>query len=473
MNKPFLILSFLLLIIGQQVVAQEEYSSEKNDAYLKYIEKYKVYAVKEMERAGIPASIKLAQGLLESNAGRSTLARKGNNHFGIKCGDNWKGRKIMREDDDYNENGKLIKSCFRSYKSVEACYIAHSEFLRDPKKKYRYGRLFRLDPYDYKAWAKGLKDAGYATSATYTQKLISIIERYELFNYDKMSPFDNDNPVVDLNEIDIFRNNSVKYAKASANETLAEIAKRTDTTIRRLLQYNDGVVSETTPLNEGTVVYLQPKRNAYRGKEKYHYVAKGQTLSDISQKYGIKLSKLLKRNRLEKGMIPAPGERLKLRGCAKVKVRPKLIEEVDPAELMPDTLELETEQEKEIPDVKEKEETHPTIDTTAKETKVIDEESFMDDSEEEEELPFIVPDVDFDDEPIIKEVPKEAIEEKLPAPEVSTPPATTPTNEYHIVVKGETLWSLAKKYNTTVDLIKKINNLKSNELTIGMKLKLK
>ena len=229
MNKSSLILSFLFLIVGQ-LVAQESYS-DQNDAYLKYIEKYKIYAIKEMERAGIPASIKLAQGLLESNAGRSTLARRGNNHFGIKCGDNWKGKKIMREDDDYDENGKLIKSCFRHYKSVEACYIAHSEFLRDPKKKYRYGRLFRLDPYDYKAWAKGLKDAGYATSGTYTEKLISIIERYELYLYDKMTPFDNDNPVVDLNEIDIFRNNSVKYAKASANETLADIAKRTDTTI--------------------------------------------------------------------------------------------------------------------------------------------------------------------------------------------------------------------------------------------------
>ncbi len=472
MKKSLLLLSLLLLAI--QVFAQESYS-ESNDAYLKYIDKYKVIAIKEMERAGIPASIKLAQGLLESNAGRSTLARKANNHFGIKCGDNWKGKKIYREDDDYNEDGKLIKSCFRKYKNVEASYIAHSEFLRDPKKRYRYGRLFRLDIHDYKGWAKGLKDSGYATSGTYTEKLIDIIERYELYKYDDMTPFDNDNPVVDLNEIDIFRNNSVRYAKANANETLADIAKRTDTTIRRLMQYNDGIISENKALEEGQIVYLQPKRNAYRGKEKYHYVTKGQTMLDISQLYGVKLSKLLKRNRLEAGMIPAPGEKIKLRGCSKVKVRPKLIEEVDPSELEPIIPELEMESDTtEVP--KTDADNHPTLDTTPVSNKIEEEAdgNFMDDSEDDdEELPFIVPDADFDDEPEVEEVPRPEVteEEALPTPPVTTTPVST--EQYHTVIKGDTLWGLAKKYNTTVDEIKKLNKLKSNELTIGMKLKVK
>ena len=471
MNKPSLILAFLFLFTGQ-LAAQN--SSDTNDAYLKYIDKYKIFAVREMERAGVPASIKLAQGLLESNAGRSTLARKGNNHFGIKCGSNWKGKTVHKEDDDYDENGKLIKSCFRKYKSVEACYVAHSEFLRDPKKKYRYGRLFRLDPYDYKAWAKGLKDAGYATSGNYVEKLVGIIERYELYKYDKMSPFDNDNPVVDLNEIDIFRNNSVRYAKASANETLADIAKRTDTTIRRLLEYNEGLDAENEPLQEGEIVYLQPKRNAYRGKEKYHYVTEGQSVVDISQIYGVKVSKLLKRNRLKAGMIPATGEKIKLRGCKKVKTPPKLKAPGDVKEIVPDTLELEMEKDTTEAPVPP-EATKPTLDTTSQIIKIEEELPFIDDSEEgdEDELPFIVPDIDFDDEPVGNEDSTELDEEPpLPPPPPPTP-NTNDAEQYHTVVKGDTLWALAKKYGTTVDEIKKINKLKTNELTIGVRLKMK
>ena len=174
------LLTFVLL-------AQSCYGQNQNLEFLEYIRKYHKIAIEEMERAGIPASIKLAQGLLESNAGRSYLAKRGNNHFGIKCGGNWPGKKVYREDDDYDERGKLIKSCFRSYKSVAACYIAHSEFLRDPRKESRYGFLFRLRPTDYRRWAQGLKRAGYATSATYAEKLINLIDRYELYKYDRMS----------------------------------------------------------------------------------------------------------------------------------------------------------------------------------------------------------------------------------------------------------------------------------------------
>ena len=155
-----------------------------------YIQRYKNIDIREMERTGVPASIKLAQGLLESAAGTSTLAKKANNHFGIKCGADWKGRTIYRKDDDYDDNGILQESCFRAYKSAEESYIAHSEFLRDPRKEHRYGILFQYKVTDYRRWARGLKKSGYATSATYDEKLISIIENYGLDKFDRVSSGD-------------------------------------------------------------------------------------------------------------------------------------------------------------------------------------------------------------------------------------------------------------------------------------------
>ena len=156
-----------------------------SDEHQAYIKRYKNIAISEMERAGIPASIKLAQGLLESGAGSSDLARKANNHFGIKCHSNWTGGTYYKKDDEYNALGMLKKSCFRAYKNADASYVAHSEFLRDPKKHERYGFLFGLKTTDYKGWAKGLKKAGYATSNTYPKKLIDLIERYKLYQYDR------------------------------------------------------------------------------------------------------------------------------------------------------------------------------------------------------------------------------------------------------------------------------------------------
>jgi flagellum-specific peptidoglycan hydrolase FlgJ len=159
-------------------------AAQSSNVRWEYINKYKDIAVNEMKRTGIPASIKLAQGILESNGGASTLARKANNHFGMKCGSAWRGPTYYIKDDDYDENGQLIESCFRVFEDAESCYIAHSEFLRDPNKAYRYGFLFRLDQKDYKKWAQGLKQAGYATSPTYSDALISLIDQYKLYNFD-------------------------------------------------------------------------------------------------------------------------------------------------------------------------------------------------------------------------------------------------------------------------------------------------
>jgi len=145
-----------------------------------YIEQYKTIVINEMARTGIPASIKMAQAILESGSGRSTLARQSNNHFGIKCGKNWTGNTVYREDDDY-KNGLLIRSCFRAYDDPADSFMAHSDFLQDNR---RYAFLFELGVDDYKGWARGLKKAGYATDPNYPKKLINLIEKYQLYNLD-------------------------------------------------------------------------------------------------------------------------------------------------------------------------------------------------------------------------------------------------------------------------------------------------
>jgi flagellum-specific peptidoglycan hydrolase FlgJ len=139
-----------------------------------YISVYKDIAMQEMRIYNIPASITLAQAILESGSGKGTLAVKANNHFGIKCHD-WKGKKVYHDDDRRQE-------CFRKYKNSNNSFRDHSEFLANRK---RYASLFKLKKYDYKSWAKGLRLAGYATDKKYPQKLIGLIERYELYQYDK------------------------------------------------------------------------------------------------------------------------------------------------------------------------------------------------------------------------------------------------------------------------------------------------
>lgn len=168
------ILSFIGIASGQKVVEQ-------------YLEKYQGIAIREMERTGIPASIKLAQGLLESDCGRSDLAREGKNHFGIKCGKAWSGKTFYKEDDDRDASGRLKPSCFRVFPDASSSYVAHSEFLLNNE---RYAFLFDYDPSDYKSWAKGLRKAGYATDRKYPAKLIGVIRKYDLERFDDMQSAD-------------------------------------------------------------------------------------------------------------------------------------------------------------------------------------------------------------------------------------------------------------------------------------------
>ncbi len=444
----------ILLLLGLSLFIQAQTSND-------YIDRYSKIAISEMERTGIPASIKLGQGILESGWGKSTLARKANNHFGIKCHSDWRGKKYYLEDDDYDDNGKLIKSCFRVYKNADASYIAHSEFLRDPKKRFRYGFLFDLDPRDYKAWARGLKSAGYATSPTYAEKLIRVIEQNELYRFDRMTTTEIDfGEDQEFERLSISRLNDVKVTLANNAETPQQIAQRTNTTLRRILKYNENLSSANQKLPKDYRVFLQAKRNNFRGKKKWHYVQKGQTLFDISQLYAVKLSKLQKKNRIPKNREPAVGERIKIRGWFKVskKDKPKL-RTLAEMEALPEEEEPqpETPIEIEIPISSDDDE-----DFGEELVPELPEEEFIPEEEDEFEEPE-VPTTDPLDPPVINE--PDSTSPDIPNsddPEVGV---------YYTVKKGDTLFSISRRYGTTVEGIKRLNNLSDNTISVGQRLR--
>jgi LysM repeat protein len=309
-NMRVSITSFFLILATLNLAAQS------STVRWEYIQRYKEIAMGEMKRTGIPASIKLAQGILESNAGASTLARKANNHFGMKCGSEWRGPTYYVKDDDYDENGQLIESCFRVYEDAESSYIAHSEFLRDPNKAYRYGFLFRLDQKDYKKWAQGLKQSGYATSPSYADALISLIDQYKLYNFDTGN--------MSFDEVRFI--NDVRMTLAKMGQTPEELASKYNVKTRCILKYNEGLSGAKQPLAEGQYIYLQRKRWFFRGKQQYHFVKEGETMYSIAQQYGLKLNWLYCKNRMSKGEEPAVNQKVRLRGRVKRGHSPKLRE---------------------------------------------------------------------------------------------------------------------------------------------------
>jgi len=257
-----------------------------------YIQKYKDYAIIEMHRAGVPASITLSQGLLESSNGNSRLAKEAMNHFGIKCKSTWKGGVIYADDDAPNE-------CFRAYESVLSSYKDHSDFLRN---NWRYHPLFELELTDYKGWAKGLRKAGYATNPKYHTILINIIERYELFSYDLL-------PLPDKKDQLIVTHNDIPAVYAPKDASAESIAKEHDLRAKHIYRYND--LKPGDDINEGDLIYLKPKRR--KGSSQNHTVRQGESMYLISQRYGIKLKHLYKKNRMEPGTEPKEGEKLELR----------------------------------------------------------------------------------------------------------------------------------------------------------------
>ena len=286
--KINLVVSFIMLISFSEIFSQ-------NLTRKQYITKYSALAVKQMRQYKIPASITLAQGILESNNGNSRLAVKANNHFGIKC-HGWEGKKIFEDDDKKNE-------CFRKYKSPLESFKDHSLFLN---KYSRYAFLFDYKITDYKSWARGLKKAGYATNKKYPELLINIIEDNKLNVFD-----DKDVEIEFISEIrNIYMHpNRIKYVKVENQDTYMTIAKDLNLKLWQLQKYNDS--KETNILAEGTIVFIQPKRK--KGKVKIHTYNKNESLISISQFYGLKLKSLKKRNDLilKKGLNN--GDKLRLR----------------------------------------------------------------------------------------------------------------------------------------------------------------
>jgi len=325
------------------VLTGEGLHAQINPDVINYVNTYKELAVSEMQRTGIPAAITLAQGIHESEAGNSDLVKKSNNHFGIKCKDEWTGERVYHDDDARGE-------CFRSYPTAADSYKDHSDFL---KRGSRYAFLFNLDPTDYEGWANGLRKAGYATNPKYPQILIKYIQDYNLEQYSliamgKLKPSDevvltvpgtsgrplsasNQGPAVAVtpgaNGAVVqpagmaasssypegeFQINRSRVIFAKAGMSLLAIANQYDISLPRLLEFND--MKEEDVLTRDQLLFLQRKRRT--GASEYHIVQEGESVYDICQKEGVRYQDIIEMNQLSPGAQPAAGEKVYLQGSA-------------------------------------------------------------------------------------------------------------------------------------------------------------
>lgn len=354
MNK---LLKQFSLLLAAVIIVSTTFGQVEKERVANYINQYKELAIKEMMRTGVPASIKLAQGILETGGGQSDLASNAFNHFGIKCKTEWTGDRMFHDDDAKGE-------CFRKYATVEDSYYDHSQFLatRPP-----YAFLFKLDPTDYEGWAKGLKKAGYATNPAYPQMLIKIIvenhlQQYslvalerrktletELFAVNNPEPVRNEMVIVPevqvallaeqpiiieaaivaitslpVNQIaypanKVFIINESKVIYAEAGMSLLAIANNYSVAYNKLLEFNE--MPETEILEKDRLIFLQ--RKAKKGSNEIHVVVEGETLYEIAQKEGIQLSALIEFNKIMRGMEPVAGSKLYLKSPAPI--LPKLV----------------------------------------------------------------------------------------------------------------------------------------------------
>jgi hypothetical protein len=330
--------------------------AQRPEAIRTYINEYKDLAVQEMIRTGVPAAIKIAQGIHETDAGNSILVKKSNNHFGIKCKTGWAGQSVKHTDDAYNE-------CFRKYNTATDSYVDHSNFLKGSQ---RYASLFNLEPTDYQGWAYGLKKAGYATNPKYAQVLIRIIEEFQLQDYTLIAmgktPLKEEGLAIvqmetGLSEIETgqskkepvfadlktsgpkrpepaqlkkiveqaplypqgeFKINETRVVYAAKGTPYLAIAQQYNIPLFRLFEFNELPESEVT--DKGMLIYIQRKRKT--GNNDFHVIKPGESLHDIAQEQAIRFETLLEYNMLTKEMLPAPGEKLYLRQMAPA--RPKL-----------------------------------------------------------------------------------------------------------------------------------------------------
>ena len=448
MKNPLLIFLLLTMMTVVQCTAQ--------DPYISYIDQYKSLALLEERRSGIPASIKMAQALLESGAGQSTLARKANNHFGIKCGNHWDGKTFRRKDDDRNKLGFRVKSCFRSYPDVRSSFIDHSEFLTDPNKHQRYGFLFEIPTKNYKKWARGLKKAGYATNRKYDKLLINLIEKYQLdqlrLNPNEVLPNEEqvEEVIVESPEKKVIEKpeektlapvkelpkklylNEVWYTQAALGESIDDIAARTGVPRKRIVLFNDQFGQQGQQLTTGQVIFLQLKRNNYRGGKTWHKVVDEETMYDISQQYGLQLKSLYKRNAMKAGQEPAKGSRIKLSGGMLNLAPPLRNEQIAHVE---------------------------------------DDEAYLEMGDETIQPEPTKPNP-VSEKPLRQETPPpRTIEKPIPTTTPDKKPDTKEYPAYYLVKKGDTLWRLSKKFKVTVEQLKSWNNLSNNDIAVGMRLR--
>lgn len=469
-----------------------------------YAEKYKGIAIAEMQRVGIPASIKLAQGILESGSGGSDLATAANNHFGIKCGSNWDGKTYKKKDDEYDDKGNKIESCFRKYSKPEESFYDHSEFLRDPRKYYRYGFLFGLDKRDYRAWARGLESAGYATEKGYADKVIDIIEKNKLYQYDdpeiqvlnsgsmddtvkkdkdkKETGTDGDDKLETIPSR-VGRVNDVKVVLAQSGETIDEIARTFRLSPQKVADYNERKYTPGKPLELNTRVFIQEKKSKWRGRAKHHFVREGQTMFEISQQYGIRLRDLLKKNGMTPGQEPEAGEKIRVKGHRKTDEVVRLRETTPPSgkptnnnnntknNTQPATVGDE------LFDLNGDSATKPnnggTKPSTTPATGTSGNSGTNTNTKPSTTPPPVKPSTTpgsgtFPGDPTPSTVGGQPNNTPVVTP--PPPPVVAPAG-YHTVVKGDTLFSLSRKYSITVARLKALNGLTSDDIKIGQQLR--
>lgn len=299
-----LIIISVLIFLSNSVYSQ----AKRYKVYDDYIDTYKDIAIDHMKKYKIPASITLAQGLLESGAGKSALTRSSNNHFGIKCHNDWTGQKVYHADDNPND-------CFRKYKRAEDSYDDHSRFLAE---KPRYRSLFSLKITDYRGWAKGLQQAGYATDKAYANKLIKLIEDYELYEHDK-GRSSKENVKADEIRREIqeeyrhtpFKTHNLVYVIAKDGDTYENIAIEFNFKVKDLCKFNEVPVG--FPLKQGDLVYFEKKKSKADKPYYEHEVQVGESMYSISQLYGIKVKNLYKMNKKDFEYVPIEGDILRLR----------------------------------------------------------------------------------------------------------------------------------------------------------------
>ena len=327
MKKTVLILLLVLAgVVSVSAAAKVRQTREE------YVEKYKAIAIAHMERYGIPASITMAQGILESDSGNSLLSTSSNNHFGIKCKKHWTGDRVYHDDDAKGE-------CFRAYPSVEASYQDHADFLDQSP---RYDSLFTYQSDDYRGWARGLKACGYATAPDYAERLVKIIESMKLYLLDKEnggkiysaaksatanteawfeSNIATSDEQINPNAFRVTVNSHKGYGVYRTNHTFYVVAKEGDTyeslggifdiSPKMLRKLND--VAKDATLAKGNIVYIERKKTQWLGNMIQHKVVRDESLYALSQSYGIRLKSLAKLNNMHVGDNVKKGEIIKLK----------------------------------------------------------------------------------------------------------------------------------------------------------------